>query len=294
MVLQRRLVAKLRGRPSVSLGGSTSDVCRSTCSNVSAIRSAASCVATRSMLAWSCVAASSAVGLDAARLARLDGAGWLVGLLLALACWLACVVEAVEAGEVGADLPWSRCRVLGCGGWLGLAELGFRRSTALRLCRLLATGCHLPPPSGAAPSGASSAPLGVLSASVSLELSGSTTSMRGGCRWLPLGLAALCRSSPPPCGAAEALCSGAASCRAGLEFGGCSAAVGVCGRCCVSRRRRCCSHRCRRCHHHGGRSRCCCLLRIYFYTIGLVDCCCCGALLPGLLLCCGLALLGWV
>ena len=83
-----------------------------------------------SPLAWSCVAASSTVGLGAARLTRLDGAGWLVGLLLALACWLACVVEAVEAGEVGADLPpWSRCRVLGCGGWLGLAELGFRRST---------------------------------------------------------------------------------------------------------------------------------------------------------------------
>ena len=58
-----------------------------------------------------------------------------------------------------------------------------------------------------------------------LELSRSTTSRRSGCRTLPLELAALCRSSAPPCGAVDMLYSGTASWWAGLEFGCCSASL---------------------------------------------------------------------
>ena len=149
----------------------------------------------------SCVSATlSTVGLGAASLACLGGAGCLVGLVLALAFWLVCVV-------VGADLPCSRC----WGGWLGLAELGFRRSAALRLCRLLVAVCHTPPSDSTSPS-----------SSVPLELSGSTPSRRSGCRALPLGHAALCRSSASD-GAVDTLRAVAASCRAELALGCCSA-----------------------------------------------------------------------
>ena len=94
-------------------GGTTSCVCRPTCSIVSAIKSAASCVATRSILTWSRVAAAlSAVNIGADSLACRDGSGCLVGLVLALAC----VVEAVEALK-----SVQICLALAAGSAVGLA-----------------------------------------------------------------------------------------------------------------------------------------------------------------------------